>query len=146
MVALVRAAIADAAVFHRMEQDPDTQPFIFHSTLSDHIAMLSDPDLIYLRIESEASLAGFFILALDKDGTSVEFRRIVVADKGKGTGQRALQLLEVYCRTELGRSRIWLDVFAHNARGRYIYEKLGYAQFGENSHDDARMFLYEKRL
>ena len=121
MVALEKASVADAAAFFQMEQDPDTRDFIFRSTLSDHVAMLSDPHVIYLRIMS-GGLAGFFILALDKDARSVEFRRVVVAEKGKGVGQRALQLLEDYCRRELKRSRIWLDVFAHNPRGRHIYE------------------------
>jgi RimJ/RimL family protein N-acetyltransferase len=76
----------------------------------------------------------------------VEFRRVVVADKDKGIGQLAIAAMERFCRAELERKRIWLDVFESNHRGRHVYEKLGYQRFGESSHPGGKLLLYEKAL
>jgi RimJ/RimL family protein N-acetyltransferase len=107
---------------------------------------LRDPGLVYLRIIADDKLKGFVMLALDPDQSSVEFRRIVVSTKGLGIGQSAIAKMEEFCRVELGRSRIWLDVFEYNHRGRHIYEKLGYRRFGESVIDGNVLLLYEKTL
>jgi diamine N-acetyltransferase len=146
MVEVQRASLEDAAVFAAMEQAEDTKEYILPYSQGEHLRMMSDPNIIYLRILKNGTLAGFFILALDTDARSVEFRRIVVSAKGRGVGQSAIARMEHYCRTEQGRSRIWLDVFEHNARGRHIYEKLGYEKYGETTHGDRRLLLYEKPL
>jgi RimJ/RimL family protein N-acetyltransferase len=46
----------------------------------------------------------------------------------------------------MGRRRIWLDVFEHNARGRHVYEKLGYRRFDSGELDGKPLLLYEKQL
>ena len=83
---------------------------------------------------------------LDSEPNSVEFRRVVVSDKGKGVGQSAITAMEQFCRTQLQRTRIWLDVFEYNNRGRHIYEKLGYERYGESDHEGRRLLLYQKKL
>ena len=143
---LTPATADDAARFAAMEQSADAAPFIIPYTLDDHRRKIAQPGMVYLRILREGALSGFFILALDSDAHSVEFRRIVVAEKGKGIGQAAISVMERYCARELGRLRIWLDVFEHNARGRHIYEKLGYRKFGESEHAGRKLLLYEKEL
>ena len=77
---------------------------------------------------------------------SVEFRRIVIAERGKGIGQQVLNQIENYCRMILKRNRIWLDVFYFNKRGIHIYEKQGYQKIDETHIDDNRAFIYEKLL
>ena len=86
------------------------------------------------------------MLALDPDNTSVEFRRIVIAQKGMGLGQAAIHAMEGYCRERLGRSRIWLDVFDFNQRGQHIYEKLGYRRFAKSELENNVLFFYNKSL
>ena len=147
MVELVKARVQDAAEFAALERLPDTDRFILPNTLAEHREQLCDPSLIYLRILHGALLIGFILLALDDDGRSVEFRRIVVASRGNGFGQQAIRQMEDYCQTTLGRTRIWLDVFAHNERARHIYKKLAYQEFGTAvHHSDAVLVLYEKLL
>jgi SAM-dependent methyltransferase len=145
-VELGRATPEDAAVFATMEAAADTSEYIMGYSLDEHARRLIDPDLLYLRILDEGTLAGFFLLALDADDTSVEFRRIVVTVRGRGIGQAAIARMERFCQAELGRSRIWLDVFEDNHRARHIYEKLGYERFGETKHGDRRLLLYWKSL
>jgi SAM-dependent methyltransferase/ribosomal protein S18 acetylase RimI-like enzyme len=145
-IVLERATPDDARAFADMEQAADTGRYIMGYSHDEHVRRLADPSLIYLRIVDAGQLAGFFILALDPDGASVEFRRIVVTARGRGIGQAAIRRMELFCQAVLGRSRIWLDVFEDNLRGRHIYEKLGYARFGESIHGERRLLLYEKLL
>jgi RimJ/RimL family protein N-acetyltransferase len=146
MVEVTRARLADLPLFVQMEQATDTSAFIIPYSYAEHCRKLADPNFVYLSILADGVPVGFFILVLDADGSSVEFRRIVVATKDRGIGQSAIQQMEQFCRTTLGRSRIWLDVFEFNQRGRHIYEKLGYKQCGVGAHDGKRLLLYEKLL
>jgi len=129
-----------------MEQAADAKEFIIPYSYEEHRKKIGDPNFVYLKILNSDVPVGFFILVLDPDGTSVEFRRIVVSAKGRGTGQSAINGMELFCQTVLGRSRIWLDVFDFNRRARHIYEKLGYKRFGQAAHDGKRLLLYEKVL
>ncbi len=132
--------------FTALEQDPETAAFILPTTLQQHQAQFDRDDIVYLTIECDARTAGYFILALEADGESVEFRRIVIARRGSGIGQRAIPVMEAWCRERLGRKRIWLDVFDTNQRGRHVYEKLGYRRFDQKPWDDRVLYFYEKRL
>ena len=146
MIQLERASVDDAPFFAALEQAPDTAEFILPYSRSEHVQKMLDPHLMYLRILQDGELAGFFILALDPDAHSVEFRRIVVAIKARGIGQVAIAAMERFCRDEWQRTRIWLDVFEHNSRGQHIYEKLGYKRYGARDHEGRRLLLYEKEL
>lgn len=146
MIQVEKALAEDAAVFAAYEQTTDTQEYIHPYSYDQHLQKLQDPTLVYLRILENNVLKGFFILALDPDGKSIEFRRIVVSEKGQGIGQKAIALMEQFCLQELKRRRIWLDVFEHNKRGKYIYEKIGYKLFGESDYQGRKLLLYQKTL
>lgn len=146
MIQLQPATLADVPEFVAMERATDTRNFVMPYSSATHQQNLSDPNLVYLKIVENTACAGFLILALDADGKSVEFRRIVIAAKGRGVGQTAMAHMETFCREHLGRQRIWLDVFEHNLRGRHIYEKIGYQKYGDVAHDRGQLWLYEKHL
>ena len=146
MVEVARAFTEDVSAIVDMERQPDAKDFVHVNSPEEHSQQMADPNIVYLRITQEDALIGFFILALDSDQTSVEFRRIVVSSKGKGLGQKAIKKMEHYCQTELRRSRVWLDVYEHNDRARHVYEKLGYQNTGETDKDETELLLYEKQL
>lgn len=129
-----------------MEQAQDTRQFVLPYSETEHVRNILDSSFVYLRILEAGELVGFFILVLDSERNSVEFRRVVVSDKGKGIGQSAIAAMEQFCKAQLHRTRIWLDVFEHNHRGRYIYEKLGYERCGESDNEGRRLLLYQKTL
>ena len=137
---------SELAGFTLLERDPDAAAFILPTTLQQHRAQFERDDIVYLTIECDGQACGYFILALEADGQSVEFRRIVVASRGAGIGQRAIPAMEAWCRDRLGRRRIWLDVFDTNHRGRHVYEKLGYRRFDEAPYDDRILYFYDKEL
>ena len=129
-----------------MEQDADAAPNIDPYSYEQHLAEYNRSDIVYLSIYDNHELAGFFILALDPDNTSVEFRRIVVARRDKGIGQQAIFKMETYCREHLKRNRVWLDVFDFNQRGQHVYVKLGYQLFDKKDFYGKTLLCYQKSI
>jgi len=146
MIELNYASAEHLPLFHAMEQDADTSPYILPTTLEQHRQTFDRDDIIYLSIDDNGKLAGYFILALDADGSSIELRRIVIASKGQGTGQAALRAVETWCLEKPGRRRVWLDVFDFNARGRHVYSSLGYRLFDQRDCEGKKLLFYEKYL
>ena len=138
--------IDELGAFAEMETAADTAEFILPYGLERHRREFERDDIRYLSIFDDDVLAGYFILVLEADGRSVEFRRIVVAAARRGIGQAAIRLMENYCREDLGRERIWLDVFEFNQRGRHIYEKLGYRFFDRGEVDGKPLLFYDKPI
>ena len=130
----------------KLERDADTSPYILPTTRAQHEANMARDDFVYLSIYRDERFAGYFILVLEADARSVELRRIVIAEKGAGTGKQAMIRVEAWCREQLGRSRIWLDVFDFNDRGMHIYPGLGYRYTDSQELDDKRLLFFEKDL
>lgn len=98
-----------------------------------HQQAIDDPDeahWLVLDAESERPL-GFVLLAgLSSPHHSVELRRIVVADQGKGVGRAALRLVIHRVFGEPGAHRLWLDVKDFNGRARKLYVSEGFVEEG----------------
>ena len=125
-----------------MEQG-EARSFIVPYTLERHQEEFAKPAVTYKSIRRGEEVVGFVILALDPDGVSIEFRRIVVSVPGHGIGKAAVELVRELCKWELGRERVWLDVFESNERARHVYEKCGYSRFGSADHGGRLLLLYE---
>ncbi|QYJ74225.1 GNAT family N-acetyltransferase [Shewanella sp. FJAT-52076] len=144
MIKLAKSNVTEVDLFVAMESTPDTAMYVLPYTREKHLAEMVKDEVCYLTIYHREQVAGFIILAIE--GSSVEFRRIVVHRKGLGTGQQAMQAMEEYCLRHLGADRIWLDVFAENEPGIHIYKKQGYQQFDVVEHNGRALLLFEKKL
>lgn len=129
-----------------MDRDGDTREHITVYSLEEHQREFARDDIVYLSIVADGELAGYFILRLEDDEDSVEFRRIVVAHKGQGIGQAAITAMESWVAGQLRRGRIWLDVFATNTRGQHVYDKLGYRLFKAGELDGRELLFMDKRV
>lgn len=98
----------------------DAHRFIIPDSPDEHRRAMARPDVLYKSVCRGEELAGFAVLVLDPDGRSVELRRVVVADPGRGIGTRVMEMVAELCRRDLGRARIWLDTFEDNARGCHV--------------------------
>lgn len=145
MIELRPTRIEELTLFVQLENAAGTREFIMPDPLEVHRDRLARDEFVYLSILEHQTLVGAIILRIEEDPLSVEFRRIVVGDPGRGIGQHAVRAMEDWCR-RLGRSRVWLDVFETNLRARHIYEKLGYRQFGLSAFDGRTLLLYEHDL
>jgi RimJ/RimL family protein N-acetyltransferase len=115
------------------EQSAENRSFVTVWTREQHLGALTSEDLSHLIIESTAdrSRVGYIILAgLADANQSIEFRRIVVTEKGKGYGKEALRLVKKLAFEELKAHRLWLDVKEHNVRARHLYESEGFVAEG----------------
>lgn len=130
-----------------IEQQAHASAFINHMSLAEHEANFEKEEITYLSIvDSFKNLAGFFILASVPNESSIEFRRIVIDRGSVGLGQPAIRKMEQYCRSILGMSRIWLDVYADNDVAIHVYTKLEYQFDRETVYDGRRLLFYSKDL
>jgi len=115
------------------ESHLDNRSFILPWTRERHRAALSDPDIEHCIVEENAGRrpVGIVILMdLRSPHQSIEFRRLVITEKGKGYGRAALRLVKDLAFEELGAHRLWLDVMDHNPRARALYESEGFVVEG----------------
>ena len=129
-----------------MESNSDTSEFIVPYSYEKHLTEMNNPLNRYLGIFVKGQLLGFIILGIELGGERIEFRRIVIAQKDCGNGQKAIKELEEYCKALWNTKSIWLDVFDINKRGIHIYEKLGYKKIDEGSIKEKRLIIMEKYL
>jgi RimJ/RimL family protein N-acetyltransferase len=105
--------------------------FVRHWTAEEHRAHLRDPQCGHWIVETEARRAGYVILrGLHTDDRCVELKRINVAERGRGLGRETLRLLKRIVFEDLRAHRLWLDVMAHNAAARHLYDSEGFVVEG----------------
>ena len=74
---------------------------------------------------------GFLILIGCKSPhQSLELKRMVVRDKGRGFGRAALRVAKKVAFDDLGAHRFWLDVRTNNPRAKALYDGEGFVVEG----------------
>lgn len=132
-IRLVRTTAGELDFVLSAEQSSENSAFVTVWTREQHLDALTSENLSHLIIENSAdgSRVGYIILAgLADINQSIEFRRIVVTEKGKGYGKEALRLVKKLAFEELKAHRLWLDVKEHNVRARRLYESEGFVAEG----------------
>ncbi len=115
------------------EQSEENRAFVGQWTREQHAAALEDRDMAHFIVERTADerRVGYIILAgLHNVNQSIEFRRIVVTEKGQGYGRAALRLVKQLAFETLGAHRLWLDVKDHNQRAQGVYLAEGFVVEG----------------
>lgn len=124
---------ADLDFVLALEQDVENAPFIFHWSREQHRRGLLEENLAHLLIEAnlENKKVGFILLAgLNDANYCFALQRIVIAEKGKGYGRQALQLIKQLVFETWKAHRLWLDVKEHNVRARHLYGSEGFVVEG----------------
>lgn len=117
----------DVPVVQAWERHPENAAFVQVWSKDRHRRALTDPTQRHLILETGDRAVGFVILAgIGGAGSVVEFRRIVVVEKGRGIGKAAVARVLEYAFDELDASEVWLDFVEHNTRARHVYEKYGF--------------------
>ena len=68
----------------------EARDFIMPYSLERHRIEFANDAVIYKSVWDDNELIGFLLLALDPDGRSIEFRRIVISPSGRGYGKIAV--------------------------------------------------------
>ncbi|MEO0406147.1 MAG: N-acetyltransferase [Cyanobacteria bacterium P01_A01_bin.135] len=122
------------------ESDPANLPYIMQWTRDEHRQAIADPNLGHFVIawsDLEAAPShrekrvGYLILTgLQDSNQSIQLRRIVVTEKGKGIGRWAIAQVKSLAFDTYGAHRLWLDVKPFNQRAQTLYRTSGFVEEG----------------
>ena len=125
VVQLRCTSIEDLEFVIRAEREPENSAFIRQWTEREHCTAIEDDGILHLIVEamSDGHSVGYVILCgLGNSDRSIEFKRIVVCEKGRGLGRDAVRAVEALAFETLGAHRLWLEVVARNSRAKHLYE------------------------
>jgi diamine N-acetyltransferase len=133
-IGLRPATIDDVDYIYELEARPENSRFVMAYSRERHLQVIdsADEELLIIVDKTTNLPFGFMILAgLTNPNLSLEFRRLVIGDKGKGIGRQVVKLVMQYCFTSLMFHRLWLDVYEDNLRGIHLYQSIGFKQEGK---------------
>lgn len=118
---------ADLEFILQLENNPENIKFINSWPKQRHREAFRNDDVFHGIVMCQDHPAGFFILAgLESSNKSIEFLRVVIAEKEKGLGRKVLKAVKKYCFEDLKSHRLWLDVKSFNERAKYLYQSEGF--------------------
>lgn len=128
-----------------LERHPDNRDFIGQWSDWEHVgAMEGRHGREHWIIERGGMPAGYLI-AYDcrANDAGIYVKRVLVADKEKGTGSAALArfMADAFARPRV--SCVWLVVRTGNLRAQHVYRKLGFERFEPAPADAKRYDAYE---
>lgn len=132
-ISIRKTTEADLDFILSAERHEENAPYVAQWSAERHREAFADEDIMHIIIEEDAICkpVGYAIIAGLKDcNRSIEIRRVVVADKGKGLGRRFFELYKKLAFEELKAHRLWLDVREFNDRAIHLYKSLGFVQEG----------------
>lgn len=124
---------ADLDTILAMERSDDNTPFIRQWPREKHLQAISDKNIGHFVIQAadDDRIIGYIILIeLENPDRAVEFKRIVINEKGNGYGRAAVRFIKKYVFEELGFHRLWLEVLENNNRAYQLYKSEGFVDEG----------------
>ena len=120
---------ADLDLICAMENEQENVRFIIPYNRERHQEVIDSREEEHVSVWNKETreLTGFLILAgIGNSNLSLEFRRMVIQNKGRGYGRQCLQLIKEYCFNAIHFHRLWLDVFEDNDRAIRLYQSEGF--------------------
>lgn len=115
------------------EQEPNNAQYVDQWTKEHHRNALAQDDILHLIVEDKTTNkpVGYLIIAgLTNSHRNIEFKRIVISDKGKGFGRGTLKLVKKIAFEQLNAHRLWLDVRYKNHGAQKLYKSEGFIEEG----------------
>lgn len=117
----------------KSERESENAQFVGQWQREQHRDALLHEDILHLMIEEGTTKkpVGYVIMAgLSNPNRNIEFRRIVISEKGKGYGRETLKLIKKAAFEKLNAHRLWLDVRYKNSRAQNLYRSEGFVEEG----------------
>jgi ribosomal protein S18 acetylase RimI-like enzyme len=131
LATLRRSRPADLGFVTALERHPDNRDFIGQWSDAEHLAAMAGENArTHSIIERDGSPAGYLI-AYDcrAQGAGIYVKRLLVADKERGTGKAALRAFLEQAFERDHAQLVWLLVRDWNARAQAVYRGLGFERF-----------------
>ena len=116
-----------------LEQRPDNALYVGQWTKEQHLNSLYQEDILHLIVEDKTTKkpVGYVIMAgITNSNKIIEFRRLVISEKGKGFGRETLKLVTKISFEQLHTHRLWLDVRLKNHIAQNLYISEGFIEEG----------------
>ena len=130
---LLRPALpADLPQIVALERLPESQRYVGQWTDDHHARALAGPNArYYVHEDDDGQITAYVLLLGFEEGpSSIEFKRFVVAQTGRGLGRLLLAELLRTVFEEIGAHRFFLDVVEDNVRARNLYKSFGFTEEG----------------
>ena len=126
---LHQTTLNDLPFLCKIEQRFAKLGFVHSDDVCTHQHQMNDPDYAYYTVEEGERVAGYVILrGLSSINHSLELKRIVISDPGKGLGRQVLPAVIDRAFGEFRADRLWLDVYEDNHRARHVYRSFGFVE------------------
>ena len=130
---LLRPAVApDLPHIVALERLPEARRYVGQWPDEHHARALASRDARYYVHEDEHGhiQAYIILLGFEEGSASIEFKRFVVAQPGRGLGRLLLSEILRIVFDEIGAHRFFLDVVEDNFRARHLYKSFGFIEEG----------------
>ena len=113
-----------------IERNIENLKFIISNSKSQHLELIKNPDSEHITLKSEngKTLGYVILIGIKNENKNIEFRRIVINEKGKGYGRQAIQEIKKLCFNDYNCERVWLDVLVENYKARKLYKSEGFKE------------------
>jgi diamine N-acetyltransferase len=131
------------------ERHAHNTPFIREWSREKHCLAINDPSIAHWIVEAKPNghpVGYVILLGVGNNDGSVEFKRIAIAEKGKGFGRDAVRIIKKVAFEQLGVHRVWLEVVEHNLRAKHIYESEGFVCEGVHREAARMLDKYESLI
>ena len=122
---LIRSTeIADLDYVMSTESNKDNSVYVAIWSKQQHIDAINNDDIAHLVVEEKGSgknVGYLLIFGLTNKHYSIEFKRLVISEKGKGFGRQTIRAIKKAAFEKLNAHRLWLDVFTFNERAYQLY-------------------------
>ena len=115
------------------ERDSYNSQFVDQWPREQHLDAMVSKDILHLLFEDEDlnKPVGYAIVAgLENRNKSIELKRIVITDKGRGVGRKAIRLVKKMAFEKFKTHRLWLDVREKNRLAQNLYKSEGFIEEG----------------
>lgn len=129
----LRPAVAeDLAQIVALERLPEAWRYVGQWTEEHHARAMAGPNARYYVHEDDHGQVQAYVILLgfEEGPASIEFKRFVVSEPGRGLGRRLLSELLRLVFDEIGAHRFFLDVVEDNLRARHLYRSFGFGEEG----------------
>jgi len=109
-----------------VEHSEENRLFVIPWSREQHRQALADPNVAHLIAHAQTRVGYVILAGLLDPNQSIELRRIVISEKGRGYGRATVELLKDLAFKTYQAHRFWLDVKAQNQRARGVYEAAGF--------------------
>jgi RimJ/RimL family protein N-acetyltransferase len=109
--------------------EKENSQFVQQYGLTEHKKTLENECHLSIFKKENNKLIGHIILTgIFDQKKSIEFRRIVISEKGFGFGKDSIELIKKICFEKYKADKIWLDVYSDNKRAIKLYESQGFSK------------------